>query len=60
MTKVGPFKYNISREFVNPIYDDAKKVVNYTMKHDYELMNPIDANGNKIEETEITMLNLDG
>jgi len=31
MTSVGPFNYTIERQFVKPVYDDAKKVVNYTM-----------------------------
>ena len=27
---------------MNPVYDDAKKVVNYTMKYDYDQINPED------------------
>ena len=39
MTTVGPFNFEIARTFVNPKYDDAKKVVNYTMSHEYTQTN---------------------
>ena len=37
MASRGPFNYNVSRNFAQPIYDDAKHVVNYTMEHEYGL-----------------------
>ena len=61
MQKVGPFRYNVTRNFVDPVYDDSLKVVNYTMMHDYILTNPTDENtGEQLNATEITTLNLDG
>ena len=39
MTSVGPLNYSVARHFNNPIYDDAKKVVNYTTSHSYTLQN---------------------
>ena len=42
LTSVGPLNYKVNRTFVNPVYDDAKKVVNYTMKYDYDQINPED------------------
>ena len=39
MTHVGPFNYTVDRQFVDPVYDNAKKVVNYTMEHSYTLNN---------------------
>lgn len=37
MSSIGPINYTVSREFINPVYDDAKKVINYTMEHNYTL-----------------------
>ena len=42
MSSVGPLNYEISRNFNDVVYDDAKKVLNYTMSYDYELLNPQD------------------
>ena len=36
---IGPLNYSVSREFVDPVYDDARQVVNYTMAHNYTLIN---------------------
>ena len=56
----GPFSYEINRTFVDPVYDDAKKVVNYTMQHEYNLKE--DGFISKMYEvmTEIDTINLDG
>ena len=56
LTSVGPLDYTVNRTFVNPVYDDAKKIVNYTMKHDYDQINPqLD-----YQNANITTVNLDG
>ena len=56
MTSEGPFSFNVSRELVNPVYDDAKKVVNYTMSHTYNQNAP----AKRLRDTQIQQLNLDG
>ena len=35
LTMVGPIGYTVNRTFLNPIYDDARKVINYTMESNY-------------------------
>ena len=38
MSTRGPFNYSIDRMFVDPVYDNNSKLINYTMKHDYSLL----------------------
>ena len=56
LTSVGPLEYTVNRTFVNPVYDDAKKIVNYTMKHDYNQIHP----ELHYQNRNITTVNLDG
>ena len=35
MTSVGPISYKVERTFKNPTYDNARKVINYTMEYEY-------------------------
>ena len=37
MKAVGPIGYSVERTFTNPTYDDARKVINYTMEYEYSL-----------------------
>ena len=56
MSSVGPFNYTVERTFVDPIYDNAKKVVNYTMDYKYKLTNKFDKS---IEDTKMSVFNFD-
>ena len=56
MTSEGPFSFNVSRELVNPVYDDAKKVINYTMSHTYSQNAP----QKRLKDKQVQQLNLDG
>lgn len=38
MTEHGPYSFNLERKFVDLVYDDHKKVINYTMQHNYTQM----------------------
>ena len=42
MTTRGPYTFEVERSFVKPIYDDHKKVINYTMQHNYTQISPSD------------------
>lgn len=37
LTTIGPLDYEVQRQFVDPVYDGARKVINYTMNYDYKL-----------------------
>ena len=39
MTALPPLMYQIDRNFTNIAYDNARKVINYTMTHNYTLIN---------------------
>ena len=39
MTALPPLLYQIDRNFTNIAYDNARKVINYTMAHNYTLIN---------------------
>jgi len=56
LTAEGPMNYTVNRQFVKPVYDDAKKVVNYTMQHKYTWGEET----SELHKKNITMLNLDG
>ena len=56
MESYGPYDYSVARNLTNPVYDDARKVVNYTMDYEYTLMN----DRQSILDANITTLNLDG
>ena len=53
---IGPLNYSVSRTFVDPVYDDASQVVNYTMMHNYTLINT----EKQIDQNKVNMFNLDG
>ena len=50
--------YQIDRNFTNIAYDNSRKVVNYTMDHDYKLINADELEAD-IERLNITTLNMD-
>ena len=39
MRALPAMMYQIDRNFTNIAYDNARKVINYTMTHNYTLMN---------------------
>ncbi len=56
MSSYGPYDYSIDRHFHNPVYDDARKVVNYTLNYTYTLTN----DRQSILDANVTTVNLDG
>ena len=56
MTAHGPYNFTIERTFEDPLFDNEKHIINYTMKHDYTLDSPPNAN----MSIPIKQINFDG
>ena len=54
---VGPITLNVNRQFTDPIYDNAKMLVNYTMEHSYSVQQSPE--GLDLDQKNFKMLNME-
>ena len=50
------YNFQVSRSFKDPVYDDQRKIVNYTMEHTYDLLND-DMTVEDLKDIELYSLN---